>query len=155
MCAFSMLDFNFKSNSIAIFIYIYKNLTHFPVQNLLELDFWNSGIFPRYMQFFSKICIAKCLTSGNFCLIFLNHYNKIPRKIAGKIAGKITRKIAKKIVGKLTGICGKNYRENFVKNFRKKAERFQEKLQEKLQQFLLNFLKSLQQNFMKNCRKNC
>ena len=40
MQAFSMRDFNFKSNSIAIFIYIYENLTHFPVQNLLELDFW-------------------------------------------------------------------------------------------------------------------
>ena len=34
-----MRDFNFKSNSIVIFIYLYENLTHFPVQNLLELDF--------------------------------------------------------------------------------------------------------------------
>ena len=65
MQAFSMRDFNFKSNSIVIFIYVYKNLTHFPVQNLLELDF--EGKTP----------------------------GKVPGKIAGKIPGKLMESVGK------------------------------------------------------------
>ena len=78
MQAFSMRDFNFKSNSIVIFLYVLENLSSF-----------NQVFFPRCMHFFSqkyaifsqkyaiflknmqfsqkyaifsqKICIGKCL----------------------------------------------------------------------------------------------
>ena len=87
MQAFSMRDFNFKSNSIVIFIYVYENLTHFPVQNHLELDFWN------------KIAGK---TSGKIAGKTLGEIaGKIPGKIAGKIPGKIAGEIAGKILGKI------------------------------------------------------
>ena len=43
MQAFSMRDFNFKSNSIVIFLYVLENLSSF-----------NQVFFPRCMHFFSK-----------------------------------------------------------------------------------------------------
>ena len=43
MQAFSMRDFNFKSNSIVIFLYVLENLSSF-----------NQVFFPRCMHFFSQ-----------------------------------------------------------------------------------------------------
>ena len=36
MQAFSMRDFNFKSNSIVIFLYVLENLRHFPMHIFRE-----------------------------------------------------------------------------------------------------------------------
>ena len=66
MQAFSMRDFNFKSNSIVIFLYVLENLSsfnqvffprcmHFFSQKY-AIFLKNMYFFSKNMQFFSKIC---------------------------------------------------------------------------------------------------
>ena len=59
MQAFSMRDFNFKSNSIVIFLYVLENLSScnqvfFP--RCMHFFSQKYAIFLKSMQFFSKIC---------------------------------------------------------------------------------------------------
>ena len=59
MQAFSMRDFNFKSNSIVIFLYVLENLSScnqvfFP--RCMHFFSQKYAIFLKNMQFFSKIC---------------------------------------------------------------------------------------------------
>ena len=59
MQAFSMRDFNFKSNSIVIFLYVLENLSSFNqvfFPRCMHFFSQKYAIFLKNMQFFSKIC---------------------------------------------------------------------------------------------------
>ena len=65
MQAFSMRDFNFKSNSIVIFLYVLENLSSF-----------NQVFFPRCMHFFSQK-YAIFLKNMQFFLKNMQFFSKI------------------------------------------------------------------------------
>ena len=78
MQAFSMCDFDFKSNSIVIFLYVLENLSSFNqvfFPRCMHFFSQKYAIFLKNVQFFSKICnfFSKiCNFSQNYAIFLKN-----------------------------------------------------------------------------------
>ena len=97
MQAFSMRDFNFKSNSIVIFLYVLENLSSFNqvfFPRCMHFFSQKYAIFLKNMQFFSKICnfsqkyaiFSQKICIGK-CLKFSYTYKKNAICITGNLLG--------------------------------------------------------------------
>ena len=93
MQAFSMRDFNFKSNSIVIFLYVLENLSSFNqvfFPRCMHFFSQKYAIFLKNMQFFSKICnfFSKICNFSQNALNFRIHIKKMQYILPNGETGK-------------------------------------------------------------------